>query len=76
MKAEKTDKIEFEGEVVEVLRGTMFKVKLKDKDHFVLATLSGRMRTNNINVLQHDKVTVEVSIYDLTKGRIIYRRKN
>lgn len=77
MPKNKDDKIEFEGEVIDVLPNTMFKVKTKvgEKEHYVLCTLSGRMRTNNINVLLYDKVVVEVSVYDLSKGRIIFRRK-
>lgn len=73
----KADKIEFQGEVVEVLPNAMFRIKVpnNNEDHMVLATLSGRMRTNNINVLLHDIVTVEVSMYDLSKGRITFRKK-
>jgi translation initiation factor IF-1 len=70
----KEDTLEAEGQVVEVLPNTMFRVKL-DNGHLVLATISGRMRKNNINVSIHDNVTVEISAYDLTKGRITYRRR-
>ena len=70
----KEDKIEFEGEVVEVLPNALFRVKAENGIN-ILATLSGKMRTNNINVLINDKVVVEVSPYDLTRGRIKYRRK-
>ena len=70
----KEDKLEFEGEVIEVLPNALFKVKT-DRGTNVLSTLSGRMRTNNINVLLHDKVVVETSVYDLSKGRIIFRKK-
>lgn len=70
----KEDKIELEGEIVEVLPSAQFKVDV-GQGRIVLATLSGRMRTNNINVLLHDKVIVEVSTYDINRGRIIFRRK-
>lgn len=70
----KEDKIEFEGEVVDVLPNALFRIKA-DNGMSVLATLSGKMRTNNINVLINDRVVVEVSPYDLTRGRIKYRRK-
>ncbi len=71
--------IEVLGEVVEALPNTMFRVKLLDenyKDHEVLAHISGRMRINHIRILPGDKVTVELTPYDLTKGRIIFRHKH
>lgn len=70
----KEDKLEFEGEVIEVLPNALFRVQIKE-GNCILSTLSGKMRTNNINVLLHDKVVVETSLYDLTKGRIVFRRK-
>ncbi len=70
----KDDVIEFEGEVVEVLPNAVFKVKLPN-GHMVLAHLSGKLRMNYIRILQGDHVTVEVSVYDLTKGRITWRSK-
>ena len=70
----KDDVIEFEGEVVEVLPNTVFKVKLPN-GHIVTAHLSGKLRMNYIKILQGDHVTVEVSVYDLTKGRITWRSK-
>lgn len=70
----KEDKIEFEAEVIEVLPNALFKVKL-ESGNTMLTTLSGRMRTNNINVLLHDRVIVETSVYDFSKGRIIFRKK-
>ena len=70
----KEDKIELEGEVCELLPNALFKVNVGN-DKTVLATLSGRMRTNNINVLLYDKVVVEVSTYDISRGRIVFRRK-
>ena len=70
----KEDVIEFEGEVVEVLPNAVFKVKLPN-GHIVTAHLSGKLRMNYIRILQGDHVTVEVSVYDLTKGRITWRSK-
>ena len=70
----KDDVIEFEGTVVEVLPNATFKVKLPN-DHIVSATISGKIRMNYIIILLGDKVTVEVSVYDLNKGRITYRTK-
>jgi translation initiation factor IF-1 len=72
------DKIEVEGVVVENLPNTTFRVKLDDqnyKDHVVVAHLSGRMRMNYIKILPGDRVKIEISIYDLSKGRITYRYK-
>lgn len=70
----KEELIEFEGKVEEVLPNTMFKVVL-DNGHTVLAHSSGKMRKNRIRVLAGDKVTVEMTPYDLTKGRITFRHK-
>jgi translation initiation factor IF-1 len=70
----KNDVIEIEGVVVEKLPNTMFKVELEN-GHQVLATISGRLRQNFIRILPGDKVTMELSPYDLTKGRIIWRDK-
>ena len=70
----KDDVIEFEGEVVEVLPNAVFKVKLPN-GHIVNAHISGKLRMNYIRILQGDHVTVEVSVYDLTKGRITWRSK-
>ena len=66
--------IEVEGQVVEALPNAMFRVELENK-HIVLATISGKMRKNYIRILPGDKVTVEMSPYDLTKGRITWRSK-
>ena len=66
--------IEFQGIVLELLPNAMFKVKLEN-DHEILAHSSGKMRKNRIRVLAGDKVTVEMTPYDLTKGRIIFRWK-
>ncbi len=70
----KDDVIEFEGEVVEVLPNAVFKVKLPN-GHIVTAHISGKLRMNYIRILAGDHVTVEVSVYDLTKGRITWRSK-
>jgi translation initiation factor IF-1 len=70
----KEELIEFEGEVLEVLPNAMFQVKL-DNGHEVLAHTSGRMRKNRIRVLAGDKVTVEMTPYDLSKARIKFRHK-
>ena len=68
------DKIQVEGVVVEALPGTQFKVRL-DNDHEVLAYLSGKMRKYYIRILLGDHVRVEISPYDLSRGRIVYRQK-
>lgn len=70
----KEEAIEVEGEVVEPLPNAMFRVKL-DNDHVVLAHISGKMRKYYIRILPGDRVTVELSPYDLTRGRITYRAK-
>ena len=71
----KNDLIEFEDcKVVEALPNTVFKVKLPN-GHIVTATISGKLRMNYIKILEGDKVKIEMSPYDLTKGRIIYRNK-
>ena len=70
----KADVIEIEGTVVEKLPNAMFRVKLEN-DHEVLAHISGKLRQNFIRILPGDKVTLELSPYDLTKGRIIWRDK-
>lgn len=71
----KEDLIEFSGTVTEVLPNAMFRVKLEN-EHDILAHTSGRMRKNRIRVLAGDKVTVEMTPYDLTKGRINFRHKD
>lgn len=73
-KSSKNDKIEVEGTVVEPLPNAMFRVELDNK-HQILAHISGRMRKFFIKILPGDKVTVELSPYDLTRGRITYRKK-
>jgi translation initiation factor IF-1 len=68
----KEEHIEMEGTVIDSLPNTTFRVKLEN-DHVITAHISGRMRKNYIRILTGDKVTVEITPYDLTKGRIIYR---
>ena len=70
----KEDLIEFNGVVLELLPNAMFRVRLEN-DHVILAHTSGKMRKNRIRVLVGDKVTVEMTPYDLTKGRITFRQK-
>lgn len=70
----KEGSIEVEGIIKEALPNTMFRVELKN-GHKVLAHISGKMRLNYIRLLPGDKVMVELSPYDLTRGRIIYRQK-
>ncbi len=70
----KSDVIEIEGTVTEKLPNAMFRVSLEN-GHEILATISGKLRMNYIRILPGDKVTMEMSPYDLTKGRIIWRDK-
>ena len=70
----KDDVIKMEGTITEVLRNTQYRVKLDNFENLVLASLSGRMRQNNIKVLEGDIVELEFSPYDLNRGRITRRR--
>jgi translation initiation factor IF-1 len=70
----KEDVIEFEGKVTETLPNTMFRVELEN-GHIVTAHISGRMRKHYIRILTGDTVTVELTPYDLSKGRITFRKK-
>lgn len=70
----KKDIIEVEGTVIDALPNAIFKVKLEN-DHEILAHISGKLRMNYIRILPGDKVTVELSPYDLTRGRITWRNK-
>ena len=70
----KEDHIEFEGVVIDTLPNTMFKVKLEN-DHVITAHISGKMRKHYIRILTGDKVKVEMTPYDLTKGRITFRER-
>jgi translation initiation factor IF-1 len=72
--AKKEEAIQVEGEVVENLPNAMFRVRL-DNGHVVLAHVSGKMRMHFIRILPGDKVTIELSPYDLSRGRIVYRYK-
>ena len=68
----KEEKIQLEGEVIDALPNAMFRVKLEN-DHQLVAHISGKMRMHYIRILPGDRVTVEISPYDLSKGRITYR---
>jgi len=74
MKQNSSEKIEMMGTVIEALKGLKFRVKL-DNGHEIIAYLSGKMRRYHIRVLLGDRVKVEVSPYDLERGRIVYRYK-
>lgn len=71
----KEDQIEMEGTVIDTLPNTMFRVQL-DNGHVVIAHISGKMRKNYIRILKGDKVTVQLTPYDLTKGRISFRSRD
>ena len=70
------DAIPAEGTVVDKLPNALFRVRLDRTEHEVLAQLSGRIRKNSIRILLGDRVRLEMSPYDLTKGRIVYRHRN
>jgi len=70
----KEELIEFEGTVLELLPNATFRIKL-DNGHLIIGHTSGRMRKNRIRILVADKVTVEMTPYDLSKGRVIHRHK-
>ena len=70
-----TDGIQVEGTVVECLRNANFRVELTN-GHVVLAHISGKIRKNYIRILPHDRVLVEISPYDISRGRILYRYRN
>ena len=70
----KDDVMEFDGEVIDTLPNTTFRVKLEN-DHVVIAHISGKMRKHYIRILTGDKVKVEMTSYDLTKGRITFRAR-
>ncbi|MGK0296513.1 MAG: translation initiation factor IF-1 [Gammaproteobacteria bacterium] len=70
----KEDQIEMEGTIIETLPNTMFRVEL-DNGHVIIAHISGKMRKNYIRILTGDKVTIEMTPYDLSKGRITYRAR-
>jgi len=68
----KEELLQFEGVVLELLPNAMFRVKLEN-DHIIIAHTSGRMRKNRIRIIVGDKVTLEMTPYDLTKGRVVHR---
>jgi translation initiation factor IF-1 len=70
----KSDLIRFTGKVDEVLPNAMFRVTL-DNEHKIIATIAGKLRQNNIRILLGDSVEVEMSPYDLSRGRVVYRNK-
>lgn len=70
----KEDLIQLEGQVEEVLPNAMFRVKITET-HRITAVISGRMRQNKIQILQGDRVKIEMSPYDLTRGRVVYRER-
>lgn len=71
----KDDILSFEGRVVDLLPNALFKVQLEN-GHVVLAHLSGKLRINNINILLNDRVRLEITPYDLTRGRIVWRQRD
>jgi translation initiation factor IF-1 len=71
----KEDALKLEGTVIDILPNAMFKVKLDNNENPVLGVISGKMRQNNIKVLMGDRVEIEFSVYDLTRGRITRRHK-
>lgn len=72
----KEDLIKTKGTVVECLPNATFRVELEGIGKIILATISGKIRKHNINILKHDIVEIEMSTYDLTKGRITFRYKS
>lgn len=71
----KNDYLTMKGNVTEVLPGNQYRVRIDENDHTILAYLSGRMKQNKIHVIAGDSVEVEVSIYDVNKGRISFRHR-
>jgi translation initiation factor IF-1 len=69
----KDDLLELTGKVTEVLPGNMYRVQLDDNQHIILAYLGGRLKQHKIKIILGDNVRVEVSTYDLSKGRVTYR---
>lgn len=70
----KEESLKFEGTVIEVLGNAMFRVKLLESDHNVTAYLGGKLRQNEIKIIAGDTVQLEMSPYDMSKGRIMFRR--
>lgn len=71
----KEEGIRFDGTVSEVLGNAMFRVELTENKHLIIAYIGGKMRKNDIKILCGDRVTVEMSPYDMSRGRIVYRNK-
>lgn len=71
----KDDYVTMEGSVTEVLPGNQYRVMLQDNQHIILAYLSGKMKQHKIHVIEGDRVEVEISMYDVSKGRISFRHK-
>ena len=71
----KEEGLQFEGKVIELLPNATFRVVLNDNQHKIIAYLGGKLRQHTINVLLGDRVTVEMSVYDNSKGRIVYRNQ-
>lgn len=71
----KEDLIKIRGKVIECLPNATFRVELEEIEKVIIATISGKIRKHNINILKYDVVDVEISMYDLTKGRITFRYK-
>lgn len=69
------DRFELEGVVVDVVRGGKFMVRLNQNDSIIECTTSGKLKQNYIKIIRGDKVTVDISPYDVTKGRIVWRDK-
>lgn len=70
----KEEAMKFTGKIIEVLPNATFKVQLEEIEAVVLGHIAGKLRKNHINVLLGDRVSIEMSPYDLTKGRIVYRK--
>ena len=70
----KEESMKFNGKVIEILPNATFKVQLEEIEAVILGHIAGKLRKNHINVLLGDRVSVEMSPYDLTKGRIVYRK--
>jgi translation initiation factor IF-1 len=69
----KEEAVKFSGKVLEVLPNAMFRVVLDNSEHKIIAYLGGKLRQHTINILLGDRVQIEMSPYDMTKGRIVYR---
>jgi len=70
----KEEAMKMQGKVIEVLGNAMFRVQLENSEHIVTAYIGGKMRKHDIRIIAGDRVTLEMSPYDLTKGRIMYRQ--